>query len=55
MNPHSQDALEKRQLPLFLYEHQGVGEEKKFVGIPFNLATEESERIAVDHVYKSVD
>jgi len=55
MNPESAEALEKKQLPLFLYELHSVHEEKRFVKINFSLATADSERVAVDHIYKSVD
>jgi hypothetical protein len=55
MNPESAEALEKKQLPMFLYELHSLQEEKRFVKINYSLATSDSERVAVDHVYKSVD
>lgn len=53
MNTGSQQAKDKKQVPIFLYEtNQNT---KTFESLDFQLAQSEDERIAVDNVAKSVD
>ena len=53
LNPESAEAAQKKALPLFIYEvEQG---QSKFVRVDYQLATSDSERIAVDNVAKAVD
>lgn len=55
LNPESAEAAQKKALPLFIYEvEQGQGQ-SKFVRVDYQLATSDSERIAVDNVAKAVD
>ncbi len=51
--PESVEALKKKILPLFLYELEQGG--SGFLRLDYELATSDSERIAVDHVAKAVD
>eukprot|EP00347_Sterkiella_histriomuscorum_P008516 403344803 len=53
MNPDSKEASEKKTLPYFLYDYES--QNQKFVRLDYQLATEDSERIAVDHIAKAVD
>ncbi len=51
MNFESLEALEKKKIPLFIYETSATGFQRQ----AYTLATSDSERIAVDHVAKSID
>lgn len=53
MNPSSQEAMEKKTLPYFLYEYEQ--QRQRFIRLDYNLATSDSERISVDHVAKAID
>ena len=53
LSPESVEALKKKILPLFIYELEQGG--SGFLRLDYELATSDSERIAVDHVAKAVD
>ena len=53
MNPNSQEAKDKKTIPIFLYETNQVA--KRFEQVDFLLAQSEDERIAVDNVAKAID
>lgn len=53
LNPNSQEAKDKKTIPIFLYETNQVA--KRFEQIDFLLAQSEDERIAVDNVAKAID
>ena len=53
MNPGSESAQSKKQIPIFLYETNQQA--KIFEQLDFQLAQSEDERIAVDNVAKAID
>ena len=53
LNAKSEGARLKKSIPIFLYETNIVS--RKFEQLDYKLAQSEDERIAVDHVAKSVD
>lgn len=53
LNPESEDARKKKALPIFIYECELA--QSQFIRVDYSLATEDSERIAVDNVAKAVD
>mmetsp|Transcript_8407 Transcript_8407/g.6265 ORF Transcript_8407/g.6265 Transcript_8407/m.6265 type:complete len:148 (+) Transcript_8407:34-477(+) len=53
MNPNSERAREGKKMPFFLYEMSP--QSNQFVKLDYNLATSDSERIAVDNVAKAID
>jgi COP9 signalosome complex subunit 6 len=59
LNPESEDARKKKILPLFIYEQEQASSagsaQPQFLRLDFSLATEDSERIAVDNVAKAAD
>mmetsp|Transcript_36651 Transcript_36651/g.35431 ORF Transcript_36651/g.35431 Transcript_36651/m.35431 type:complete len:120 (-) Transcript_36651:463-822(-) len=56
MNPESKDARESKKMPFFLYEIPNLSSgNSTFEKLDYNLATSDSERIAVDNVAKAID
>ena len=53
LSQESLEAKKKKILPLFLYEMEQGG--SGFLRLDYELATSDSERIAVDHVSKALD
>ena len=53
MNPKSEDAHKAKKIPYFLYDYPYP--DSGFKKTDFTLATEESERISVEHVAKALD
>ena len=53
MNPDSEDARNRRTVPIFLYETNQAT--KSFERLDFLLAKSEDERIVVDETAKTVD
>lgn len=55
LNPESDEARKKKILPLFIYELEQATSQPQFIRLDYSLATEDSERIAVDNVAKAQD
>jgi COP9 signalosome complex subunit 6 len=54
LNPDSVEAKKKKILPLYIYEQEvATGGAPLFVRVDYSLATEDSERIAVDNFAKA--
>lgn len=53
MNVNSEEAKNKKQVPIFVYETNQTA--KTFESLDFQLAKSEDERIAVDNVTKAID
>ena len=53
MNPGSKAASDKKKIPIFVYEFNNAKHE--FVGLDYQLASSESEQIAVDGIARAFD